>query len=258
MKIEKVKLSQVTTNKANPRIITKEKFRRLVDSILVLPKMLEIRPIVVDGTMKTLGGNMRNEALKAIRKMSMPEIADRLNTLADFKSKMDGEKNVLLKWWEEWLKSPSVYIIRADELSEAEKKEFIIKDNVSFGTWDYDMLANQWVNVKLQDWGMDVWNAQPAQFGAMNNTSDEIQSQQLGTDGNENDTDRKFGDALPPELDGVDMQPDVLPKIEGEDKTAMERIIIVFPENRKHDILSLLGIESLDKIIYHIDEILKK
>lgn len=238
MKIEKVKLAQVATNKANPRIITKEKFRRLVDSILVLPKMLEIRPIVVDGTMKTLGGNMRNEALKAIRKMSMPEIAERLNTLADFKSKMDGEKNVLLKWWEGWLKSPFVYIIRADELSEAEKKEFIIKDNVSFGTWDYDMLANQWDNAKLLDWGMDVWNTQDAEFGAMN--------------------DRKLGNTLPPELDNVDMHSDILPKIEGEDKTGMERIIIVFPEDREQNLLSLLGLKSLDKVVYHIDEILKK
>lgn len=238
MKIEKVKLSQVATNKANPRIITKEKFRRLVDSILVLPKMLEIRPIVVDGTMKTIGGNMRNEALKEIRKMSMPEITDRLSTLADFKSKTDGERDVLLKWWEEWLKSPFVYIIRADELSEAEKKEFIIKDNVSFGTWDYDMLANQWDNAKLLDWGMDVWNTQDAEFGAMN--------------------DRKLGNTLPPELDNVDMHSDILPKIEGEDKTGMERIIIVFPEDREQNLLSLLGLKSLDKVVYHIDEILKK
>ena len=84
MKTEQVKLSQVKINSDNPRTITKEKFNKLINSILVFPKMLELRPIVVDNKMSALGGNMRTEALRAISKMSVEEIAQRLHGIADF------------------------------------------------------------------------------------------------------------------------------------------------------------------------------
>lgn len=83
MKVEQVKLSQVKLNGDNPRTITKEKFGKLINSILVLPKMLELRPIVVDNKMCALGGNMRTEALRAIAKMSAGDISNRLLTIAD-------------------------------------------------------------------------------------------------------------------------------------------------------------------------------
>lgn len=92
MKVEQVKLSQVKLNGDNPRTITKEKFGKLINSILVLPKMLELRPIVVDNKMSALGGNMRTEALRAISKMSVEEIAQRLHGIADFVEKSEGER----------------------------------------------------------------------------------------------------------------------------------------------------------------------
>lgn len=78
MKVEQVKLSQVKINKDNPRTITNEKFNKLINSILVLPKMLELRPIVVDNKICAIGGNMRTEALNAIAKMSIGDISNRL------------------------------------------------------------------------------------------------------------------------------------------------------------------------------------
>lgn len=156
MKTDEVKLSQVKLNADNPRTITSDKLQKLINSIIVFPKMLDIRPVVVDGTMVALGGNMRINALKEIAKMTPQQLGERLATLNDYTSKTDGEKDRLIDFWGHWLEKPSVQIIRANELSEEERKQFIIKDNVSFGQWDYDMLANNWDTEMLTDWGMDT------------------------------------------------------------------------------------------------------
>ena len=102
-KIKQVKLSQVRVNKQNPRTIAKDKFQKLVTSILVFPKMLMIRPIVVDNVMQALGGNMRNNALNYIAKLTPEDIAQRLHASADYQRKTEGERQALLQWWGEWL-----------------------------------------------------------------------------------------------------------------------------------------------------------
>ncbi len=119
MKTEKVKISEIHANKNNPRIIKDDKFRKLVKSIQDFPKMLEIRPIVVDEDNIVLGGNMR---LKACKEAGLKE----------------------------------VYIVKADNLTEEQKHEFIVKDNVGFGEWDWDSLANEWDVEKLDEWGLDL------------------------------------------------------------------------------------------------------
>jgi hypothetical protein len=119
MNIETVKISLVKSNPNNPRIIKDDNFKKLVNSIKEFPKMLEIRPIVVDSDMVVLGGNMR---LKACTDAGLKEVP----------------------------------IIIADQLTEEQKKEFIIKDNVGFGDWDWDMLANEWNSEELEDWGLDL------------------------------------------------------------------------------------------------------
>ena len=121
MQIKTVKLSEVKTNPNNPRIIKDDKFSKLVKSIQEFPKMLEIRPIVVNADMIVLGGNMR---LKACKEAGLKEVP----------------------------------IIFADDLTEDEQKQFIIKDNVGFGEWDWDMLANEWEAEELAEWGLDVPN----------------------------------------------------------------------------------------------------
>lgn len=116
--IEKVKISEVHENPDNPRTVNKDKFAKLVKSIKELPQMLEIRPIVVNSNMVVLGGNMR---LKACIEAGLSE----------------------------------VHIIKAENLTEEQQREFIIKDNVGFGEWDWDLLANEWDTQKLEDWGLE-------------------------------------------------------------------------------------------------------
>jgi ParB-like chromosome segregation protein Spo0J len=119
MEIQIVKLSEIKSNPNNPRIIKDDKFRKLVKSIQEFPKMLEIRPVVVNADMIVLGGNMR---LKACKEAGLKEVP----------------------------------VIFAHDLTEHEQKQFIIKDNVGFGEWDWDMLANEWEPELLEDWGLDV------------------------------------------------------------------------------------------------------
>ena len=157
MKTEIVKLTQIKVNGANPRIITDEKFDKLINSILVLPKMLELRPIVVDDTFVALGGNMRYRALAAIETMSIDELAQRLSGLRDYNKKTEAERQSLIAYWDGWKANPTAPIIKASELSEDERREFIIKDNVGYGDWDMDALDNEWDSQDLYDWGFDAW-----------------------------------------------------------------------------------------------------
>jgi hypothetical protein len=119
-----VAISEVTPNPDNPRTIQKDAFEKLVQSVSSFEKMLELRPIVVDSNMVILGGNMRYEACKAAGIKRIP-------------------------------------IIIADDLTDEQKREFIIKDNVSGGEWDWEKLANEWDCELLCDWGLDV----PVEFG---------------------------------------------------------------------------------------------
>ena len=119
MEVQKVKISSVKNNPKNPRFIKDDKFKKLVKSIQEFPQMLELRPIVVDENNIVLGGNMR---LKACIEVGIKE----------------------------------VYIVKAQDLTEEQKDEFIVKDNVGFGEWDWDMLANEWDTEKLQDWGLNL------------------------------------------------------------------------------------------------------
>lgn len=252
MKTEKVKITQVKVNSDNPRMITTEKFNKLVNSILVLPKMLEIRPVVVDNVMKALGGNMRLNALKEIAKMSPEVLAKRLASLPDYQRKTEGERNTLVEYWGNWLEKPVVHIIRADELSDDERRQFIIKDNVSFGQWDYDKLANKWDSARLNEMGMDVWDTSPAAFAPFGSN---VTRETSEPDASENDG--NFGGALPPELMGVDLDPNELPKIEGTDETARERIIIVYRKEEAEKLAALLGLPEVSKVVWSLDEIIE-
>ena len=162
MKTETVKLSQIAVNEHNPRTISKEKFNDLIKSILILPKMLSLRPIVTDDTLVVLGGNMRLRALTAIADMSSADINDRLGSISGFTQKTEAEQDMLRDYWAKWVAKPTAEIVKASELSEAEQREFIIKDNIGFGEWDTDMLANEWDAADLKDWGMDIpWEENP-------------------------------------------------------------------------------------------------
>ena len=162
MNTEIVQLSQIRVNDANPRTITDAKFHKLVNSILSFPKMLNIRPIAVDAFGVALGGNMRYRSLVFIARLTPLDIRARLEDVSGFKEKTQGEKDLLIDYWTKWLDNPTAEIIMADNLSDAEKREFIIKDNVGFGTWDWDILANEWDDTDLSDWGIDLATFNPA------------------------------------------------------------------------------------------------
>lgn len=156
IKTELVALAKVKPNKANPRVIKDSKFHKLVNSILVFPKMLEARPIVVNGEMVVLGGNMRLKALETIKTMDEQELRSRLGNCTDFTLKPEAERESLVAWWMAWQDKPQTFIANAKEFSDAEQKQFIVKDNASFGEWDFESLSANFDVQSLEDWGVDM------------------------------------------------------------------------------------------------------
>lgn len=120
MNIQKVDIEKVKLNPNNPRVIKDENFKKLVKSIKDFPKMLDIRPIVVNKDWIVLGGNMR---LKACKDAGVKEIP----------------------------------IILADDLDEQQQREFIIKDNIGYGDWDWAVLSLEWEQAELADWGLETF-----------------------------------------------------------------------------------------------------
>ena len=129
MKQEKISLSKIKPNKANPRVIKDSKFHKLVNSILVFPKMMEARPIVVNNEMVVLGGNMRLKALETIKGMDEQEIRHRLGNMTDFTLKPTEERESIINGWLLWKDKPETFVVKANEFTEAEQKQFIVKDN---------------------------------------------------------------------------------------------------------------------------------
>ena len=170
MDTQKVKLSQVTENVENPRTITDRNLQKLITSILVFPKMLALRPIVVDDTMTALGGNMRLRALSAISTFSPEQIANRLQGCTDYEKKTPAEREALINYWRAWLEEPTTEVAKDKTLSEDEKRAFIIKDNVAYGEWDEDALTDGWEAQQLEEWNINTWEESqglisPDEFG---------------------------------------------------------------------------------------------
>ncbi len=124
-------ITEIKSNPNNPRIIKDHKFKQLVKSIQDFPQMLELRPIVIDENNMVLGGNMR---LKACLEAGLTDVP----------------------------------VIHANNLSKEKKKEFIVKDNVGYGEWDWDDLANNWDALELTEWGLDIPNFNTEGFGDKN------------------------------------------------------------------------------------------
>jgi ParB-like chromosome segregation protein Spo0J len=126
-----MKIQEIKSNPNNPRICKDHKFKQLVKSIQDFPQMLELRPIVIDENNMVLGGNMR---LKACLEAGLTDVP----------------------------------VIHANNLSEDKKKEFIVKDNVGYGEWDWDDLANNWDVLELTEWGLDIPNFNTEGFADKN------------------------------------------------------------------------------------------
>lgn len=162
MKTETIKLSQININARNPRKISDTQLERLVRSILIFPEMQTLRPIVIDETYTALGGNMRYRALTAISEKSPAEVNMMLaNGCKGYAQKTEAERQNLRDYWAAWLADPTAIIVRADQLTEEQKREFIIKDNVAFGEWDDETLTEDFDPDELLDWGLGDLDDEP-------------------------------------------------------------------------------------------------
>jgi ParB-like chromosome segregation protein Spo0J len=117
--MEKLNIAAIKPNEENPRFITDSKFKKLVKSIKDFPEMLEARPLVIDEDNVVLGGNMRLKALKAAGVFEIP-------------------------------------VKRVEGWTAEQKKEFIIKDNLGYGEWDWELVANIWEVEEIAEWGLDI------------------------------------------------------------------------------------------------------
>lgn len=244
MKTEEIALSRIAENENNPRTITEGKFQKLVQSILVFPRMMSLRPVVIDETYKALGGNMRLKALRHITTMAETSIRQKLNAEGRL---TDEEQDAIVGYWQEWQEKPTITVVSASDLTEAQKKEFIIKDNLSFGNWDFDDLANNWDSAQLQNWGMPVWNPAPTKPSCTSSCGKREETEDEG------DTD--FSGELPPEIDGRDLTADDLPDIEGDGVLPRENVIIRYQAEDEPYLAELLGVEHIDRIIWNFDEL---
>ena len=137
-----MKIKDIKPNPNNPRVLRDEKFQKLKQSITEFPKMLSLRPMVIDENNVVLGGNMR---LRALQELGFTDID------------------------EAWVK-------RSSDLTEEEKKRFIIADNVAFGEWDWDTLANDWEVVDLEAWGLEIPQFDEGNDEDLEDLSDKIKS----------------------------------------------------------------------------------
>lgn len=138
----KIKITQIKPNPSNPRVIKDDKFKKLVESIKSLPEMAEVRPIVVNKDMIVLGGNMR---LKAMQEAGWQEVP-----------------------------------VQIVDWPEDKQREFIIKDNIGFGEWDWQLLNNDWNAEELNDWGLDVPTFKDADLTDLFDTN-EIENESIKT-----------------------------------------------------------------------------
>ena len=202
-------IGQIPDLPMNPRQWTRTDIDRLAKSIKDTPELFEARPLLVvphNGKYVILGGNLRYEASKALKVKECPCIVFPASTPV---SKL---------------------------------KEIVIKDNGSFGEWDFDALANEWADLDLSGWGTGV----PDDWGKVKEPVAPVPGAGSTIPGAEN---------LPPELQGADLDPDNLPKISGTDETAMDRIIIVYPKDKAELIAQTLGLETFDKVVYPYEEL---
>jgi hypothetical protein len=184
---------QIAGLPTNPRQINDEKYKKLKKSLQDDPEMLDLRELLVyrhGDAYVVVAGNMRYRAAVDLGIKSLP------------------------------------CKIISPETPVSKLKAYTVKDNSSFGEWDYDMLANDWDAAELDDWGVDVW---------------------------QDDTDNTDA-GLPAELQGNDLTPAELSKLAGDDKTVYDRIIVIFLPEEKSQLEELIG-KKIDKVVYKFNEL---
>lgn len=146
--------------------------------------------------------------------------------MVSFQRKDEKQRKELLKFWKNWLKNPVCPTVSADKLTPDELEEFIAKDNVVVGEWDYAKME-KWDLEQIQDWGVEV---EMPKFG--------------DDEGN-----------LPPELQGRDLMPDDLEKLQGDDRTEYNRVIICYKPNEEKAVAEMLGLDIIERIVYKYSDL---
>lgn len=152
----KMNIDELSVLDYNPRQISPFMMGKLIESILVFPAMLDLRPIVKNGEAQSIGGNQRLTALRRIKDMTKDEIEAALQQQRKYRDKTDEEKQALIDYWLEWQKKPEVEVRDASELTEEEQKEFLAKDNLHYGEDDQNMLIHNFDLSLIEDYTGEI------------------------------------------------------------------------------------------------------
>lgn len=152
--VEQIKLSELKNYELNPRDITRAKFMKLIDNLLVFPKMMEVETIKINSENVVLSGNQRLRALTEIANMTMAQIKGRLKRMSTFTEKPGAARDAIVEFWEKWRDNPFAFVIRAEGFDADEEQQFVFLENEHAGTYNWDMVANLYDEQKLQEWGV--------------------------------------------------------------------------------------------------------
>lgn len=157
--MNEIDVRDLSVNAENPRTLSEFMEGKLIESILVFPKMLEVRPIVVNEEDCVLGGNMRLSVLKKIAEMDEDLLEDYMLNQKKYRQMGREERGELLEFWRKYKEHPVVPVRRANELTKEEEREFLVKDNIHYGEDDMDILRHNFDREAYGDYtGNVAWN----------------------------------------------------------------------------------------------------
>lgn len=156
---KKIKVTQLKVNPENPRTISEFMMGKLTESLLVFPKMLELRPIIVNKNKVALGGNQRLQVLLNILNMEDVEIEEYLENQSKYRLAPEEKQNELKSFWNSWKNNPVVPAKIADDMTPEEEKEFLAKDNLHYGEDDVEVLKKEYDRNDIEEYvGSVPWN----------------------------------------------------------------------------------------------------
>lgn len=174
---KKIKVTQLKVNPENPRTISEFMMGKLTESLLVFPKMLELRPIIVNKDKVALGGNQRLQVLLNILNMEDAEIEEYLENQSKYRLATDEKQNELKSFWNKWKDNPVVPTKIADDMTPEEEKEFLAKDNLHYGEDDVEVLKKEYDRNDIEEYvGSVPWNLYDYDDNKINDQDHDISS----------------------------------------------------------------------------------
>ena len=174
---KKIKVTQLKVNPENPRTISEFMMGKLTESLLVFPKMLELRPIIVNKNKVALGGNQRLQVLLNILNMEDVEIEEYLENQSKYRLAPEEKQNELKSFWNSWKNNPVVPAKIADDMTPEEEKEFLAKDNLHYGEDDVEVLKKEYDRNDIEEYvGSVPWNLYDYDDNKINDQDHDISS----------------------------------------------------------------------------------